>query len=524
MRFLAALALAAPMFAQNCTFVVTPTSFHFSADQTPGVVKVTQTAGSACTNYSASVPVETNWLHITSGATGLVGDSGVTFTADANPSAIARAGSMLIATQTVTITQDGLANCSYKINPSSQNIPVGGGDGSFTVQSSCPWQAKPDVDWISLGTGGTAGTSYKVAPNTCLASRTGSVSLLLTNLTPPPALTVTQDGSPNNMSLSAYSATVGAAASKDRLIVTTGDTCTWSASVDVNWISITFGSPGTGSGGISYSVLENTTTVSRTGSIHVGSLTFTITQQAPSQATPVLSSVGNAASYNTDAVSPGEIVALFGNNLGPASIVTLQVSNGVVINSLAGTQVLFDGVAAPMVYTLKGQVGAVVPYGVAGKTNTQVQVQYQGAMSNTMTVPVRAATPAIFSLDSTGIGPGAILNQDMSVNSTGNPAARGSVIALYCTGGGVTTPATSPDGVVIGVPPQKLAAQPPTAVKVTIGGADAEVQYAGGVPGTIAGFTQINVKVPEVTPGLALPVIVKVGDFTSGSTVTVAVK
>jgi uncharacterized protein (TIGR03437 family) len=531
MRFLAALALAAPMFAQNCTFVLSQTSFHITADQTPGLVKVTQTPGSACTNYSASVPADTNWLHITSGATGTPGDSGVTFTADANPTAVARAGSMLIATQTVTVTQDGLANCSYKISPSNPTFPVGGGDGSFTVQSNCPWQARPDVSWISLGTGGTAGTSYKVASNTCLASRAGTISLLLTNLTPPPALTVTQDGSPNNMSLRrendaapTYSATVGAAASKDRLIVTTGDTCLWSASVDVNWISITFGSSGTGSGGISYSILENTTTVPRTGSIHVGSLTFTITQQPPAQTSPVLSSVGNAASYNTDAVSPGEIVALFGSNLGPASIVTLQVSNGVVINSLAGTQVLFDGVAAPMVYTLKGQVSVVVPYGVAGKTSTKVQVQYQNAMSNTLTVPVQAATPAIFSLDSTGIGPGAILNQDMSVNSTGNPAARGSIISLYCTGGGVTTPATSPDGLVIGVPPPKLAAQPPASVKVTIGGVDAEVQYAGGVPGTIAGFTQINVKVPEVTPGLALPVIVKVGDFASGSSVTVAVK
>ena len=64
----------------------------------------------------------------------------------------------------------------------------------------------------------------------------------------------------------------------------------------------------------------------------------------------MLSSVSNAANYNADAVSPGEIVALFGSNLGPASIVTLQVNNGIVTNSLAGTQVLFDGVAAPMVY------------------------------------------------------------------------------------------------------------------------------------------------------------------------------
>jgi uncharacterized protein (TIGR03437 family) len=281
------------------------------------------------------------------------------------------------------------------------------------------------------------------------------------------------------------------------------------------------GASGTGNGGISYHLLDNTA-AQRTGHIIVGALAYTITQQAPGPPPVVLSSVANAANYNTDAVSPGEIVALFGNNMGPASIVTLQVDNGTVINSLAGTQVLFDGVAAPMVYTLKGQVSAVVPYGVAGKTSTQVQVTYQGAVSNTLTVPVRAATPAIFSLDSTGVGPGAILNQDTSINSTGNAAARLSIISLYCTGGGVTTPA-SPDGAVIGVPPPVLSQTP--VVTVTIGGLNAAVKFAGAAPGAVAGLTQINVEVPAgLSPSLALPVIVKIGDSTSTGAVTVSVK
>ena len=135
-------------------------------------------------------------------------------------------------------------------------------------------------------------------------------------------------------------------------------------------------------------------------------------------------------------------------------------------------------------------------------------------------MPVHAATPAIFSLDATGIGPGAILNQDTSINSTGNPAARLSVIALYCTGGGVTTPASA-DGEVIGGP-LRLLSQTPV---VTIGGVNASVKYAGAAPGAVAGLTQINVEVPAgVTPALALPVIVKIGDFTSTGSVTVAVK
>jgi uncharacterized protein (TIGR03437 family) len=161
-----------------------------------------------------------------------------------------------------------------------------------------------------------------------------------------------------------------------------------------------------------------------------------------------------------------------------------------------------------------------VPYGVAGKTSTQVQVSYQGALSNTMPMTVQAATPAIFSLDSSGVGPGAILNQDLSTNSTGNTAAPGSVIALYCTGGGVTAPATK-DGEVVGLPLRYLT----QTASATIGGVNASVKFAGAAYGAVAGLTQINVEVPAgITPGLALPVIVRIGDFASTGSVTVAVK
>src|ERR1019366_8762034 len=519
MRFLIALAFVAPLFAQPCTYVVNPASFSISAASTPGSVLVTQT-GSACGNYSATT--QTPWLHITSDVSGAPGSS-VTFIADANLSAIPRIGVLSIALTNVTVAQAG-ANCAFSMTPTSQNIPVDGGTNTFKVQANCNgWQATSNANWITLPANGISDlpVGYSVAANTCVGARSGAITLQQTNLPRPPQLAVTQDGSPNNLSLSAYSAAVASAASNGRITVTTGDVCGWSATTDVSWIQITFGAGGTGNGGISYHLLENTT-AARTGSIHVGALTYTITQQAPAAPPVVLSSVSNAADYSTDAVSPGEIVALFGSNMGPASIVTLQVNNGTVTNSLVGTQVLFDSVAAPMIYTLKGQVSAVVPYAVAGKTSTQVQVKYQDGISNTMTVPVHTATPAIFSLDATGIGPGAILNQDTSTNTTGNPAARLSVMALYCTGGGVTAPASA-DGEVIGGDLRHLTQE--SAVTVTIGGMNAAVQYAGAVPGAVAGLTQINVEVPAgLSPALALPVIVKIGDFTSTGSVTVSVK
>jgi uncharacterized protein (TIGR03437 family) len=146
-------------------------------------------------------------------------------------------------------------------------------------------------------------------------------------------------------------------------------------------------------------------------------------------------------------------------------------------------------------------------------------VQYNGVLSNTVTVPVQSAHPAIFTQDSTGIGPGAILNQDTTLNTGNRREAAGNVVAIYATGGGATSPAQA-DGAVTGAPP--LLTQN---VLVTIGGIAARVLYSGGVSSAVAGLTQINAEIPAgVAPGAAVPVVVKIGNYVSSSGVTLAVK
>ena len=227
MKFLIALAFAAPLFAQNCTWVVTPTSFSISADTYTGTVHVTQTSGSSCGNYQATVPVQTSWLHINSGPSGTPGTD-VTFSADQNLAATPRSGVMTIATQTVTVTQAG-ASCAFGITPTTQNFAVGGGNGTFNVQAACSWQAASNASWITVNTAGNSSpVGYSVVANACVDARSGTISLV-TNLPAPPSFTVTQDGSPTNMSLSPTSATVAAADSFGRVTVTTGDVCNWSA-------------------------------------------------------------------------------------------------------------------------------------------------------------------------------------------------------------------------------------------------------------------------------------------------------
>ncbi|MGB6946303.1 MAG: IPT/TIG domain-containing protein [Bryobacteraceae bacterium] len=237
---------------------------------------------------------------------------------------------------------------------------------------------------------------------------------------------------------------------------------------------------------------------------------------------PVISANGivNAASYVTGGVAPGEMITIFGSGLGPATLAPLQTDQrGYVSTTLGGTQVLFDGTPAPLIYSLAGQVSAVVPYETFGKSSTQVQVVFQGQSSSTVSVPVVTALPGVFTLNSSGSGPGAIVNQDGTVNSATNPAAAGSIVMIFATGEGQTNP-DGTDGKPDGFP----APAPIAPVSATIGGLNADVQYAGGVAGLVAGFLQVNVRLPSgVSTSSAVPVILSIGGKSSQANVTLAV-
>lgn len=231
--------------------------------------------------------------------------------------------------------------------------------------------------------------------------------------------------------------------------------------------------------------------------------------------------VVNGATFQPGPVAPGEIVTLFGSALGPPTPAFLALTNPrLVANSLAGVQVYFDGVPAPLLYASAGQVNTVVPYSVAGKNTTLVQLEYLGVLSNPVPLQVAATTPGIFSLTGSGQGQGAIVNSnDGTVNSAFNPAARGDWVGIYATGAGVTTPA-SVDGFVAAAPLPIPNAQ----VSITMGGLPCQLEYEGAAPGLVSGVLQINARVPVgLASGSAVPVQISIGSVTS-SLVTVAVE
>jgi uncharacterized protein (TIGR03437 family) len=225
--------------------------------------------------------------------------------------------------------------------------------------------------------------------------------------------------------------------------------------------------------------------------------------------TPRIATVVNAAgmrsgtpqNYPVFNVAPGEIVTIFGAGFD------------------TGTRVLFDATPAPILYVQSDQINAVVPFGVAGPT-TGITLQASAQTFGPGTMNVFDAVPALFTADGTGHGQAAILNQDETVNSAANPAARGSVISVFMTGAGRMIPAQS-DG-----SPGPLSAPFPVPV---LGAACSlgQVLYAGAAPGLVAGAVQVNVRIgQDVSPGDHVPIIVYIGNYPSGflGDTTVAVR
>ncbi len=244
-------------------------------------------------------------------------------------------------------------------------------------------------------------------------------------------------------------------------------------------------------------------------------------RDALAQAPPVISAAGlvDAASYEASGVVPGEIVTFFGPSFGPTNLQPAQLDGDKVATNLSSARLLFDGVPAPLVYARVAQVSAVVPFGIEGKTSTQVQYEYQGVKSNTITVPVLASKPAIFTLDTSGTGPGAILDPGYKVISAANPARKGGVILVFGTGGGAMT--NNPqDGALAGVPLPEIKNN----VTASIGGVDCKVLYKGALPGGVLGALQFNIEVAAGVPSGVQPVVITVGNKSSSPAVTLVVE
>jgi uncharacterized protein (TIGR03437 family) len=221
-----------------------------------------------------------------------------------------------------------------------------------------------------------------------------------------------------------------------------------------------------------------------------------------------IGAVVNAASYAPGSVSApdigmvsrGELVTIFGTNLGPPSPAPMSITAGGFVDttSTSGVSVTVDSRPAPLIYVSENQISIQIPYeAVVGPSNV-VSVTNGFNPPVTATVTVAATAPGLFTADGSGTGQAAALNYNAvtklyTLNSSTNLAKIGDTVILYLTGEGVFDSAPllgggSDTGFVI---PPGLASTPqvnplPT---VMIGGIDASagVAYAGPIVSSIIG-------------------------------------
>jgi hypothetical protein len=371
----------------GCSYSISPTSNSFISSGGTGSVGVTATSG--C-NWTASSNV--SWITITAGSSGS-GSGYVSYSVSANTGTYGRSGMITIAGQTFTVNQSG---CSPSISPTSNSFISSGGTGSVgvTATSGCPWTASSNSSWITI-TGGSSGTgngtvSYSVSAYTGSSTpRSGTIAI------GGQTFTVSQSGVSCSYAISPTSNSLTYGGGTGSVGVTAPSGCSWTASSNASWITVTGGSSGSGNGTVSYSVSAYTgTSTPRSGTMTIGGRTFTVTQSGvgcsyslyPTSAS--FTSSGSTQSLNVNTTSGCSWTALSNDSWITITGGSSGSGNGTVsysVSAYTGTSTHRSGTM-----TIAGQTFTVTQSGVSCSYSLAPASSSITSSSNTGSVGVTA--------------------------------------------------------------------------------------------------------------------------------------
>lgn len=244
-----------------------------------------------------------------------------------------------------------------------------------------------------------------------------------------------------------------------------------------------------------YGVSGGSIAIGAGGELYLGSGSGLVSRVAFDGSGPAILGVASAAAWSpvTGEIAPGELVSVYGREIGPPEPAHLELdADGRVGTDLGGSRLFFQGLAAPLLYAQRDQINAVVPFGVAGMPEVNVELMQADKVVATQKVRVVDAKPVI----------SGVLNPDGSLNSSSRPASKGAVVSIYAAGFGDLLPPPA-DGEV----PTTVLPKPKAPVTVLLDANPAEVLYIGSAPGMVAGVMQVNIRAPDCrTCGLVLKV------------------
>jgi len=315
--------------SEACHYSVSPTSATWSSFGGIGGVGVQTDSGCGWTAASND-----SWITITKISRDS-GNGGVTYSVAPN-SGPARTGTLTVAGQTVTIEQV-TTECSYTVTPTSQSFGSVGGSGSATITTlnGCPWTVTTDSDWITLGVGddggsGSATVTYWVNGNETTSPRVGTVTAA------GHVITITQEGITCGYDISPANRSFTGEGGSDYVNMAAADACSWTATSNADWITITSGGSGSGWGTIYYSVAPNTTGPFRTGTISIVGQTFTVFQGTQSTGGPDVVWTGTAHTDQVNAVAFSPDGQLLASASDDHTVKLWRVSDGALLATLEG--------------------------------------------------------------------------------------------------------------------------------------------------------------------------------------------
>jgi len=248
--------------------------------------------------------------------------------------------------------------------------------------------------------------------------------------------------------------------------------------------------------------------------------TLKVTVGHPAPAIRSSNGIVSAASATGGPIAPGQMISIFGSAMGPQSGVSGTVDGlGALAQTVSGVRVLFDGVPAGVQYASDGQVNAVAPNSISGRTSTNVSVEYNGMRSAVVAMNVAAASPGLFSLSGDGKGQVLLIHDGGVATGVLQAVAPGEVVTMYATGTGLLDNSAGDAHLAPGIE------RPMLPLTVKVGGQNADILYAGTSPGLLEAVLQINIRIPDTAPlGSDIPVELITGDFHSQPGLTMVVK
>jgi uncharacterized protein (TIGR03437 family) len=253
--------------------------------------------------------------------------------------------------------------------------------------------------------------------------------------------------------------------------------------------------------------IAQSVSVDSSGVVHVAGINGFVSTIVPTSPPSMkITDFQNAAGGSVTArISPAEIIAIFGQGIGPATAASATPSSGFYPTTLGGVQVTINGMNMPLLYVSSSQINAVVPMELA--VNSAATVRVVNGTTTTPGFPVWILASAAEAFPP-------VVNQDGTINSATNPAKSGSTVTFYATGwqssfSPLTDGQVAPAAQNVCNPPappppvpsaEKEPAQPLCEVTPASGVSPPQVTvaYAGAAPGSVAGLTQFNIQIGAV--------------------------